>query len=213
MKKPLRTALILLILLVLVAFFMQATQAQRTSSSQKDKAVAFLTDIVQLNLSNYTVTENQDATSENYLGLQIDTVDHTYPDGQYSINADFDFYNGDVWSCDLSSGSAGLPYTNPSGDLFNATLDFLERYQNWKGDAQVQEMLAILKGVGSEKNTTLTINNLTLTIQQTNRITAYSFLNTFNGAQYTGITIFYNNFTGSFHFDDNRQFLKIETQT
>ncbi len=188
---------------------MQTSKAQAVESSLKDKALAFLTDVVQLDLTTYAVSVNQQYTSGNHISLNLDAKNASFSDSIYHIIAGFNFYNNSVRYCSLSPGSAGLPYAAPGTNQFNATLGFMERYQSYTNDPQVQEMITLLEKVGSEKNATEASDNLTLTIQSTDIITTYSFLNTFNGAQYTGITISYGNKIENFNFNDNRQSQKI----
>lgn len=199
-------SVILLVLLISAPVFMQTSKAQADGPSLQDKALAFLTDVVQLDLTNYAVSTNQQYTSKDHISLNLDARN---ADPLYHIIAGFNFYNNSVRYCSLSPGSAGLPHSHPTADRFNATLGFMERYQKWTNDPQVQEMMMLLDKVGSEKNATEASGNLTLRILCSNFVTTYSFRNTFSGAEYTGISIYYGNKIEDFTFDDNRQFQKI----
>ncbi len=187
--------------------------AQSSSSPLQEKAHAFLEDIVQLDLTNYTVIENKQYTSDNHISLSIDAQNVSLFDSLYHINAAFNFYNNSVQYCDLSPGLAGLPYANRSTDRFNATVDLLERYQKYTGDPQVQEMVNLLQKVGSEKNFTETSDDLKLRISCGDSLTTYSFHNTFKGVEYNGISIHYGNGIANFVFDDNRKTQNIGDTT
>jgi hypothetical protein len=200
---------IILSISVVVPVLTQNTLAQSTGSPLQDKAYAFLRDVVQLNLTDYTVSEDQRFSSENYIGLSIDAKNSSFLDSTYHINAGVGFYNNRAKFCGLSPGLAGLPYANRSTDRFQATVDFLERYHKYTGDSQIQEMLALLEKAGSEKNSTQTRGNLTLGISCQDLLTEYLFRNTFNGVEYNGISISYGNRIEDFTFNDNRQTQKI----
>jgi hypothetical protein len=204
-----KTYIILLIFVIYAPVLAPNTMAQSTASPLQDKAYAFLADIVQLDLTNYTVSENQQYKSENHISLSIDAKNASFLDSMYHINAVLNFYNDSVRSCDLSPGLAGLPYANRSMDRFQATVGFMERYQEYTGDAQVKEMVAMLEKVSSEKNVTQPLDKLTLRISGSDLLTTYSFLNTFNGVEYNGISISYGNGLENFYFNDNRQTQKI----
>jgi len=200
---------ILLVTLVLAPVLLQTSNAQAVGSSLQDKALSFLTDVVQLDLKNYQVTVNQQYASENNISLNLDAKNASLFDSLYHINAGFNFYNNSIRYCSLSPGSAGLPHAYLITDRFNGTLSFMERYQKSTNDPQIQEMITLMETVGSEKNATETSSHLTLTILCTDTLTSYRFRNTFNGAEYTGISISYGNKIENFNFDDNRQFQKI----
>jgi hypothetical protein len=183
-----------LILLISISFVMQMPKTQAATPNPspnpglQDKALAFLRDVIQLDMSKYTLTLNKEFTTAEHLFFNLDLTDK----GIFDVsggNAIFSFYNGVLGSCSLSSGYGGLLYLHPEIDPFNATLGMVQRYQVWTNDSQVQEMANMLQRVGSERNATEVSGNLTLRLS-VQRYTQYVFCNTFNGADYTGLTIF-----------------------
>ena len=118
----------------------------------------------------------------------------------------FNFNNGTLSSCSISPPSQDrLIFLHPQ-DQYNSTLGVVQRYQAWTNDSQVQEMANLLQNVGSEKNVTQVSGNLKLQISVT-RYTQYDFYNTFNGADYTGLSIFRG--SSNLDFSDNRVYERI----
>ncbi|MGD6853226.1 MAG: hypothetical protein ACQCN6_14300 [Candidatus Bathyarchaeia archaeon] len=204
-----KSCVILLILAIFTPVLASTAMAQSTDSPLWDEAYAFLVDIVQLDLTNYTIIEDQEYTSDNRIGLSIDAKNASLFDSFYHIHAELNFYNNKVVYCSLFPGLAGLPYAQPITDRFNATVAFLMRYHDYTGDPQVQEMVDLLQRVGLEKNATEASENLTLRVTCEDSVTSYAFRNTFNGAEYSGVSIYYGNSAGGFTLDDNRQVQKI----
>ncbi len=197
--------LILLISISLVAQ-MPKTQAATPNPGLQEKALSFLRDVIQLDMSKYTLTLNDKFSESNHLFFNLDLANMSPFDFGGSGNAIFSFYDGVLGSCSLSSGYGGLLYLHPELDYFNATLGMVERYQMWTNDSQVQEMADLLKQAGSERNATEVSGNLTLRLS-VQRYTQYAFYNTFNGADYTGLTIFRGG--PDLDFSDSRVYEKI----
>src|SRR5208283_2972449 len=119
-------------------------------------------------------------------------------------------YDGVLGFCSLSPSIGGLQYLQPKQDRFDETLGIVERYQAWTNDSQVQEMANLLRTVGSERNVTEASGNLTLGIYSGN-YAQYIFYNTFNGVDYTGLTVFMS--SSYVDFSDSRVFEKIGDTT
>jgi hypothetical protein len=198
-----------LILLISISLVAQTpkTKAATPDSGLSDKAMAFLRDVVQLDMSKYIFTLNDKYTEGQHLFYKLDSANSN--PFEFTLGGDivFNFYNGALGSCMISPpGLGGLIFLHPEVDQFNSTLGIVQRYQAWTNDSQVQEMANLLQKVGLEKNATEISGNLTLRILVT-RYTHYDFYNTFNGADYTGLSIFRS--STNLDLTDSRVFEKI----
>lgn len=205
--KPIKLSVFTLILLISLPLVAQMpkTQAATPNPGLQDKAMSFLSEVIQLDMAKYTVTLNSKYSGAEHLFFDLNLADRGIFDLN-SGNAIFTFYDGVLGSCSLSSGYGGLLYLHPELDPFNATLGMVQRYQAWTTDSQVQEMANLLQRVGSERNATEVSGNLTLRLL-VYRYTQYEFYNTFNGADYTGLSIFRGG--PDLDFRDSRVFQKI----
>jgi len=196
-----------------LAFLMPAVQATQATPSQQDKAISFLRDVIQLDLAKYKVTLNDQYTNvygdQVHLFYNLDSASSSIFSSLYRAIAIFNFYNGTLGSCDLSPGSAGLLYVHPTSNGFNFTLGIVERYQAWADDSQAQEMVNLLRDVGSQRNATENSGNLSLKISVGYPLTEYKFSNTLNGVDYTGLTLYFGNGSGDLFFENTRASLTI----
>ena len=201
---------LILLLSIPLAAQVPKTQAATPNPGLQEKALSFLRDVTQLDMSKYTLTLNDKFSESNHLFFNLNSASTGIFNFGGSGNGIFTFYDGVLGSCSLSSGYGGLLYLHPELDSFNATLGMVERYQTWTNDSQVQEMANLLKQVGSERNATEASGNLTLRLS-VQRYTEYAFYNTFNGADYTGLKIFLGGV--DLDFSDSRVYQKIGDTT
>jgi hypothetical protein len=202
--KKLGFAAIILLLILTVA---QVPKTQASTSSSQDKALSFLSDVMQLDMAKYTVTltdHTQPNAGEEFLDYRLDA----FLESQALAN--FFFFNGNLGWCNLNPSL--LLYSQPNTDSFNVTLGIIQRYQKWTNDSQVKEMIKLLENVGSQRNATETSGNLTLRISVLSYYTEYRFSNTFNGVDYTGLTLTFSKI-GYVYFDDSRAYKTIGDTT
>lgn len=177
----------------------------------EDKATAFLTNVIQLDLSHYDFTINPQytRTEDGHLFYNLDSKTEFL--GSSHGVALFNFYNGTLGSCGISPGIDGIAYTTPFSDRYNTTLGILERYQAWTNDPQVQEMVNLLKKVGQETPGLQVDGNLSLRISiSQSGFGSYRFSNYLNGVEYTYVSIAMRNQTnGNLDFTDSRVYNKI----
>jgi hypothetical protein len=200
------TTVFMLILLISISLVAQISKTQAAAPNQglQEKAMSFLRDVIQLDIAKYTLTLDDKYSESEHLFYRMSSANA----GFFADYGDvvFEFYDGVLGHCGLSPGYGGLLFQHPELDSYNATLGIVERYQRWKNDSQVQQMADLLRQVGSDKNATEVSGNLTLRLSVL-RYTNYAFYNTFNGADYTGLTIFRG--TSYFDFSDSRVYEKI----
>lgn len=200
------TIIILLLFLVVT----QVPRSQALSSTSEEKALSFLNEVIGLDISKYTasVTRHDGPNAgEEYITYRLDSFLTS------QVNANFFFYQGKLDSCNLNpSFGSQILYSKPKADPFNTTLNMVERYQSWLNDSQVQEMVNLLRQVGSVRNATEFSGNLTFKIVvYSPSYTVYKFSNTFNGVDYTGLSL---TFSGNYlYFNDDRGYRTIGDTT
>jgi hypothetical protein len=204
-----KLSILLCVLLLALPFANQTCSAQGTPRLQ-NKALLFLTDVIGVDMSNYRISlyDNSSSQGHDYLFYTLD------PAKEMSIfavggNVGFNFYNDSLGSCSFDPGTINQPYLHPRTDRFNDTLAIMQRYYAWTNDTQVQQMIDLVKKVGSEKNLLEVSGNLSLRISISPLLAEYRFSNYLNGVEYTGVTVSMGNSSGDVFFDDYRVWQKI----
>lgn len=177
------------------------TNAQSLGPEQ-EKAISFLRDVIQLDLSHYDLTLSTSNMNLDTLYLNYKLTPKAFLSLEKSQTLTFQFYNGSLTSFGVQPGS-DLVFTQARPDRFNQTLVIMERYQTWLDDPQVGEMVTLLKQVGSEQNVFQASGNLSLRILGYSNTAEYRFSNYLNGVEYSGISIAQTS-TGAIFFTDNR---------
>ncbi len=204
--KPLIKTLVLAIaFLLLLSTIPFVPLAQASVSSNQDKAIFFLKDIVQINLSKYNVKLLEDVQS----GIGKESLVYNLDSSLLNrATATFDFYNGSLGSLAVYPNFGNLIYSQPSSDIFNLSLRIFEGYHELTNDSQVQDMVNFLKTAGSVKNITQQSSNMTFRISAKEGFTTFQFANSINNVEYTGAAVTVYG-AGAVLFDDSRNFLTI----
>ena len=162
-----------LILLISIPLAAQTPKTQATTPNpspnpgMQDKALSFLRDVIQLDMSKYIFTLDLKYTETEHLFYHMDYANAN--PFNFGLEGDivFNFHNGTLSSCSISPPSQdNLIFLHPQ-DQYNSTLGIVQRYHAWTNDSQVQEMANLLQKVGSEKNVTQVSGNLKLQISVT----------------------------------------------
>lgn len=199
-------------LIVFLLLFLVVVQIPRTEAStitSEEKAVSFLSNVIGLDMSRYTASvtrHNGQSADEEYITYRLESFLTS------QVDANFFFFQGKLGSCNLNPSFGQMLYSKTNSDPFNTTLNMVERYQSWLNDSQVQEMANLLRQVGSVRNAIEFSGNLTFKIVvYSPTYTVYKFSNTYNGVDYTGLSI---TFSGRYiYFDDSRAFKTIGDTT
>ncbi len=209
---------VLLVALVLAPLLIESPKAQASTPTPSlgDKALSFLSDVINLDLTKYKITLYENESGGTHLFYKLYPNDATslffFPSGTLAI---FNFYNGTLGSCTLSPGREGLNYKQAFSNRYNTTLGIVQRFETWSNDSWVKGMETLMVKVGSEKNVLEVSGNQSL------RITAlsdgfgeYKFSNYFHGVEYTGVSVSMGNSSGgSVFFTDSRAFQTIGNTT
>jgi hypothetical protein len=206
MKHPTKKALtplsLFTIFLVLVVQALSAHVA--TASPVKDKALAFIEDVIQPDMSKYNITLVNDI-----VGQPLIWPSETQESVKYHLDNNGSgpdiiclFTNNVLTSALLSANGSSTFYSNLSADLTSRTLATLKGYQTYTGE-DLQDMVNAFTNVDVTQNVTKISGNIKLTIQNIPFGTDISFKYTYNGTDYTGISFTFRN--GQFYsFMDDR---------
>jgi hypothetical protein len=94
-----------------------------------------------------------------------------------------------------------------SGNIREAADDFLERYQGYLGDSELEEMRNILDGEVADNSTTI-VGNLKFTMSVTSFSSYFDWRYTIEGIDCGGVDVSFHN--GHFYaFGDDRQYYSI----
>lgn len=181
MDKRLAAVVTLVLLLSLVPACIPV-KAQTTSGAE-EKALAFIENVIQPDVSLYNITLVSDI-----VGLQ-ESVTYHLAETSTGLGPDIIclFENGSLIMVELSEESPSLVYSNPSTNLTEQTVGLLERYQAYVG-LNLQDMINALANVDVTQNLTKTVGDITLTADSSSLETDVSLKYTYNGAVYTGVS-------------------------
>ncbi len=206
------------IVLVSVPLIIQTpkVEASTVASNLGDKALSFLSDVIQLDLAKYKITLYENESNGNHLFYKL------YPDDASTLFlsssqtlAIFNFYNGTLGSCNLSPGIEGLKFKQAFTDRFNVTSGIVQRFEKWANDSWVKGMEDLMIKVSSEKNVLEILDNESLRITvHPDGFGEYKFSNYLNGVEYTGVSVSMGNSSKrDVFFTDSRAFEKIGNTT
>jgi hypothetical protein len=209
----LRTKKVCLSIILIVAsatLFAYLPAAYLTENSDADEVLLFLEEVVRIDVSKYDVT---------MLGTSV-----TYPDwldglpqvtGKYTLESEtskldvlFKFRNGTLSWCLMRVIEGSPHYLDvQSGNIREAADDFLERYQGYLGDSELEEMRNILDGEVADNSTTI-VGNLKFTMSVTSFSSYFDWRYTLEGIDCGGVDVSFHN--GHFYaFGDDRQYYSI----
>jgi hypothetical protein len=211
-----RLLAVALVFLVLAALVMQMPKVEASTASPDlgDKALSFLSDVVQLDLSKYRVTLYENSSNGDHLFYKLYSKNSVLPFIGLETLAIFDFYNGSLGSCTLSPGTVDLIYAHPAQDRFNTTLGMAQRFAAWANDSWVLGMADMMEKVGADQTAFEVSGNQSLRISLlSDGFGEYSFSNYLNGVEYTGISIDMGRPTFDVFFTDSRAFESIGNTT
>ncbi len=205
-----KVCLSLILIVASTALFAYLPSAYLTENCNADEILLFLEEVVRIDVSKYDVT---------MLGTSV-----TYPDwldglpqvtGKYTLESEtnkldvlFKLRNDTLSWCLMRVMEGSPHYLNvQSGNIRDMADDFLERYQDYLGDYELEAMRNVLDGRIVDNSTT-TIGNLKLTMSVTSFSSYFEWRYTLEGTDCNGVDISFHN--GHFYaFGDDRQYYPI----
>ena len=190
------------------------TQQPSSSSDDQTKAMSFLKNVIQLDLSKYTVTLTYGTVRTPNAGFSADYLDYGlihWNLGETTANASFTISNNALTACSLEPTGGPLISTYKISNNYETALKIMQNYQAWTNDNGVNKMITLLNQAGSERNTTEIMNNISLKISVTPMYTSFNWSYTYNGADYSSINLQLSNYIGfpAVKFADNRALYNI----
>ncbi|TRZ51782.1 MAG: hypothetical protein D4S01_04110 [Dehalococcoidia bacterium] len=207
--KKYNVALILAIMLALS--FAQMATVHSTETADLNEVLVFLGDVVNLDVTKYDVELLGTTVSHpaELGGLTQITGKYTLQSKTSKLDVLFKFRNNTLSWC-LLRVLEGSPHykIQSSTNVRDNAIDFLQRYQTYTGDSELETMKNMLDTVDATKNTTKTTDNVKITVTNTAESTSFEWKHSFNGADYAGMTVSFRN--GSFYsFSDKRNIYTI----
>ncbi len=206
LTKKLSLPLIIVVLLAVLVVYLPTVYVPENSAT--DEVLVFLEEVVSLDVTKYDVT---------LLGTSV-----TYPDwlegvaqltGKYTLESEtskidvlFKFRNNTLSWCLVRILDGSPHYTDsPSADLRGLINDFLEKYQAYSGDSDLEPMRTMVDLVDVTENATKTVDNLKLTVSVNSFSSSFDWRYTLNGTDYGGVNVSFRN--GHFYaFSDDRSY-------
>jgi hypothetical protein len=209
-----RLGLPLVLVVVLAVLFAYLPTVYLAESSDADEVLVFLEEVVSLDVAEYDVTQ---------LGTSV-----TYPEwldglaqvtGKYSLESEtskidvlFKFRNGTLSWClvRILEGSPHYTESQPT-DLRDLAGGFLQKYQYYSGDSELEAMKNMLDLVDATENSTKTADNLKLTVSVNSFSSSFDWRYTLDGVDGGGVDVSFRN--GHFYaFGDDRSYYQPTTQ-
>ncbi len=201
----------LILVVVLAVLFAYLPTVYVAENSDADEVLVFLEEVVSLDVSKYDVT---------LLGTSV-----TYPDwldglaqvtGKYALESEtskidvlFKFRNNTLSWCLVRILEGSPQYNNsPSANIRDVASDFLQKYQAYSGDSDLEAMRNMVDMVDVTENTTTTADNLKLSVSVNSFSSSFDWRYTIDGTDYGGVDVSFRN--GHFYaFGDDRSYYQI----
>ena len=202
--------LFLILIVISAALFVYLPAAYLTENSNSDQVLLFLEEAVRIDVSKYDVTMlGTSVTHPDWLdGLAQVTGKYTLESETSKLDVLFKFRNGTLSWCLMRVIEGSPHYLDvQSGNIREAADDFLERYQGYLGDSELEEMRNILDGEVADNSTTI-VGNLKFTMSVTSFSSYFDWRYTIEGIDCGGVDVSFHN--GHFYaFGDDRQYYSI----
>jgi len=202
--------LFLILIVISAALFVYLPAAYLTENSNSDQVLLFLEEVVRIDVSKYDVTMlGTSVTHPDWLdGLAQVTGKYTLESETSKLDVLFKFRNGTLSWCLMRVIEGSPHYLDvQSGNIREAADDFLERYQGYLGDSELEEMRNILDGEVADNSTTI-VGNLKFTMSVTSFSSYFDWRYTIEGIDCGGVDVSFHN--GHFYaFGDDRQYYSI----
>jgi hypothetical protein len=178
-----------------IGFSPQSTPGS-SSTLHQEKMMSFLSDIVGLDLTKYTLTPRT-LPQSSFIGVPLDANEIILSSNQSCMRVFFDFLNGNVRRVSFLDNT-GVPHMKKSvGTPFEMTKDFMSNYQAFTGDSFYGTLRSMLDSVSGEEDYTQTLGNVKfdLFIEDDGSYQVFGWTYTYNGvnAIQKGVFLSYQN--------------------
>ena len=199
MKLVKKTIVTTILLLLIVFSLFQFSVASSTELTDKENAVAFLKDVVGLDISKYNITI---AYYQKY-PTTLPEINAYYAEANYifeapgsKIEASCHFRNNTLTSLSLNELVGSMLFAQPQPkDLLSAAKELIQKYQTYSGASYLQTMRNMLDPVKEINPITVISDNIKLEISTNEPFTYIKWLYTANGidVQRKGLSFSFQN--------------------
>ena len=184
-RKLLSTMLFLTILVVSIACTAMIPDAQAAEMTPKQKGLAALNSLVNLDLAKYAVTTEENSQYTRSLGTVFqDTVLYNLTSANSKLKAFCTFANGNLQEIYVfeNEGTPSLAKTAVSVNDVERAQGFLSNYQAYAAKPVFGELKSTLNNVDAGKNVTKTFGDKVLQVTAYDDRTLFKWYYTSNGA-------------------------------
>lgn len=212
--KKLYIAFIIAVLSTLL--FTQFPRVHSLELTVPDKALAFIEDVMQIDVSKYNLTlvAYFTETRDDLGGLTEENLRYILESSQSKLRVLFTFIDKTLTWCKLNvlEGSPLYAQPQPNNIIDNAE-SLLQRHQTYEGGSDLEEMIHVLDNVDATKNTTKTSGDIIFDVSTNVESTYLHWRYSSNDIVFPiGINIGYRD--GSFYsFRDDRHIYKVGSTT
>lgn len=181
--------------------------AYSVDASIKEKALSFIKEVVQLDLSKYEVKIRD--YFEEYLEHTIkEDITCSLKSAEGNLTVICQFANSSLYYCAMYVDEGKAFYIQPSSTIFDRAIGILERYKKWTRDESLNEMISTLKRVDGSENVTMTVGDWQFKFLITSEYVKFSWMYISNKILFPNCLII--SFAGNnLYFVDERNLYKI----
>ena len=195
-----KSALVLILLLVLVFPILQASKVYSTEATARDKALSFIEDVLPIDISQYNVTFTKYSEIElpSFLsnGYSSERVIDTLESEESIIDVTCEIENDALTLCMVTPKQGSVISDRQYENLIDAANSFLEKYQTYTGE-DLEAIKNTLTDVDPTKNMTVTAGDLKLTISNGEiwgiTETFFDWRYVYNGCEYPELSLIFSN--------------------
>jgi hypothetical protein len=202
---------IMIICLMSPLFITQLTTVYSSKTSISDEVLIFLEEVVQLDVSKYDIEILGSLVEEPYWlgGLKQITGKISLKSQTSKIDVLFRSINNTLSWCLMREIEGSPQYTKTiSEDILDVANNFLQEYQVYSRDSNIEDFRIMLDTVDVLKNATKKMGNMEFEASFNSFSSSFSLRNKINGAEYSGITINFKD-EDFYSFIDNRSYFKV----
>jgi hypothetical protein len=206
-----RLCLPLILVVVSAALFAYLPTIHTAETSEAYQVLLFLEKVVNIEVTKYDVTLlGTSTTYPDWLnGLPQSTGKYSLVSETSKLDVLFKFRNGTLSWCLIRVIDGSPHYTElQSTDLNDLASGFLQRYQDYSGDAELETMGNMIDLVGVTENSTTTVDNLKLTVSVTSFSSSFDWRCTLDGADCGGVDVSFHN-GHLYAFGDDRSYYQL----
>lgn len=193
---------VIAVLVAITASLAEFPIAHSTVSTAQDTVLSFIEHVLPLDASRYnkTLASYSVPTLPSIKGTTEEKVRYTLESDESVIRVICDVVNGNVMYCLLSVKNGSMISDRPYADVKDSAVSLVQKYQAfYRIDSA--DMISLLSGVDSTKNTTALLGNINLTIsntefehdKSTEICTVFTWGYVYDGCEYPGLSVTFIN--------------------